>query len=84
MATAAFETPKLKTYPVIPLVQVGAMAHSKPYIAAAPIQQALGFPGELVEDRKPSGRTGDRNCAELNWPIQSLIVLTMTKRVGSL
>ncbi|MDE2300629.1 MAG: (Fe-S)-binding protein, partial [Burkholderiales bacterium] len=50
MATAAFETPKLKDYPVIPLVQVGAMAHSKPYVAAPPIQQALGFPGELVED----------------------------------
>lgn len=45
-----FETPKLKPYPVIPLVQVGAMAHSKPYVAAAPIQQAIGFPGELVQD----------------------------------
>ena len=45
-----FETPKLKSYPVIPLVQVGAMAHSKPFVAAAPIQKALGFPGELVED----------------------------------
>ena len=50
MATAAFETPKLKAYPVIPLVQVGAMAHSKPYVASAPIQTGLGFPGELVED----------------------------------
>ena len=50
MATTAFETPKLKAYPVIPLVQVGAMAHSKPYVAAAPIQKAIGFPGELVED----------------------------------
>ena len=34
MATAAFETPKLKPYPVIPLVQVGAMAHSKPFVAS--------------------------------------------------
>ena len=50
MATAAFVTPKLKEYPVIPLVQVGAMAHSKPFVAAAPIQKAIGFPGELVED----------------------------------
>lgn len=49
MATT-FETPKLKPYPVIPLVQVGAMAHSKPYVASAPLQQAIGFPGELVED----------------------------------
>ena len=53
MATAAFETPKLKGYPVIPLVAVGAMAHSKPFVAAAPIQTAIGFPGELVEDWQP-------------------------------
>jgi len=33
MATAAFQTPKLNPYPVIPLVQAGAMPHSKPYIA---------------------------------------------------
>ena len=26
------------------------MAHSKPFVAQAPIQEALGFPGELVED----------------------------------
>ncbi len=47
MATAAFETPKLKSYPVIPLVAVGAMAHSKPYVASAAIQGAIGFPKEL-------------------------------------
>ena len=46
MATAAFETPKLKPYPVIPLVQAGAMAHSKPYVASATIQKNIGFPGE--------------------------------------
>ena len=45
MATAAFETPKLKPYPVIPLVAVGAMAHSKPFVASAKIQEAVGFPG---------------------------------------
>ena len=50
MATAAFDTPKLKSYPVIPLVQVGAMSHLKPFVANAPIQTALGFPGELVDD----------------------------------
>ena len=50
MATAAFEAPKLKPYPVIPLVQVGAMAHSKPYAASSVIQKAIGFPGDLVED----------------------------------
>ncbi|MDH5329488.1 MAG: (Fe-S)-binding protein [Aquincola sp.] len=49
MATAAFETPKLKPYPVIPLVAEGAMAHSKPYVASPQIQTAIGFPGELTE-----------------------------------
>ncbi|MBK7614130.1 MAG: (Fe-S)-binding protein [Vitreoscilla sp.] len=49
MATAKFETPKLKPYPVIPLIVEGAMAHSKPYIANATIQTAIGFPGELTE-----------------------------------
>ena len=49
MATAKFETPKLKPYPVIPLIVEGAMAHSKPYIANITIQTAIGFPGELTE-----------------------------------
>lgn len=50
MAVAAFETPKLKEYPVIPLVQAGATAHLKPFVASEPIQKALGYPGQLVED----------------------------------
>ncbi|WP_128000505.1 sulfate reduction electron transfer complex DsrMKJOP subunit DsrK [Piscinibacter defluvii] len=49
MATAAFETPKLKPYPVIPLVAAGAMGHSKPFVASAAIQTNIGFPGELAE-----------------------------------
>jgi [DsrC]-trisulfide reductase subunit K len=48
MATAAFATPKLKPYPVIPLVAEGAMAHSKPFVASPAIQQNIGFPGELA------------------------------------
>ncbi len=50
MAAAAFDTPKLKAYPVIPLVQAGAMSHLKPFAANASMQKALGFPEELVED----------------------------------
>ena len=50
MAIAKFETPKLKGYPVIPLVQKGATAHLKPFVASAPIQTSIGFPGELVEN----------------------------------
>ncbi len=61
MATAAFETPKLKPYPVIPLVQVGAMAHSKPYVASAALQTNLGFPGELTEgwEQRAVAKMGD-------------------------
>src|ERR1700732_2346255 len=47
---AAFETPALGEYPVIPLVREGAMAHSKPFVAKAEHQQGLGFPGALVPD----------------------------------
>ena len=50
MAAAAFDVPPLREYPVIPILQKDAMAKSKPYVAAPPIQQALGFPGELVPD----------------------------------
>ncbi|MHB1677689.1 MAG: sulfate reduction electron transfer complex DsrMKJOP subunit DsrK [Sulfuriferula sp.] len=50
MAVAQFETPKLKKYPVIPILHEGATAGVKSFIAPAPIQEALGFPGELVEN----------------------------------
>lgn len=49
MAAATFDVPKLKPYPVIPLVAEGAMAHSKPFVASPQIQAAIGFPGELAE-----------------------------------
>jgi Fe-S oxidoreductase len=45
---AAFETPALGEYPVIPPVREGAMAHSKPFVAKADHQKPLGFPGELA------------------------------------
>jgi len=47
---AAFETPALGEYPVIPLVRAGTMAHSKPFVAKPEYQQPLGFPGELVPE----------------------------------
>lgn len=50
MATAAFEAPKLREYPVIPLIQEGASAHLKPFVASEAIQKNLGYPGELVEN----------------------------------
>jgi Fe-S oxidoreductase len=47
---ADFDTPELKEYPVIPHIQEGTMAHSKPFVAKAEFQEALGFPGELVDN----------------------------------
>ena len=44
MAAAEVAAPPLKEYPVIPILAIGAMAKTKPYVAAAPIQQAIGFP----------------------------------------
>ncbi|MDE2089037.1 MAG: (Fe-S)-binding protein, partial [Gammaproteobacteria bacterium] len=49
---ADFQTPEIKDYPVIPPIRVGAMQHSKPFVAAPKHQQALGFPGELVDNWK--------------------------------
>jgi len=45
-----FETPVLKEYPIIPLIQPDTMAHSKPFVAKPDIQEKIGFPGELVEN----------------------------------
>ncbi|MGB5260417.1 MAG: (Fe-S)-binding protein [Gammaproteobacteria bacterium] len=47
---ADFETPELKEYPVIPHIQEGVMAHSKPFVAKEQFQEPLGFPGELVDN----------------------------------
>ena len=47
---ADFEVPVLKEFPVIPNIQEGTMAHSKPFVAKAEFQEPLGFPGELVEN----------------------------------
>jgi len=47
---ADFETPVLKEYPVIPHIEVGTMAHSKPFVAKEQFQEPLGFPGELVDN----------------------------------
>ncbi len=47
---AVFDIPELKDDLETPPVTEGAMAHSRPFAAAASHQEALGFPGELVED----------------------------------
>ena len=45
-----FETPALREYPVIPILEEGAMSHSQPFVAKPEHQEPLGFPGELVEN----------------------------------
>ena len=45
-----FETPRLKSFPEIPVIVENSMAHSRPYVAGAEHQEPLGFPGELVDN----------------------------------
>ena len=61
MAAPTFEVPKLKDVSEVPRIQKGAMAHTKSYVASAAIQQAIGFPGELVEnwEEKAIEKMGD-------------------------
>ena len=47
-----FETPVIEDIPVVPRVQPGAMAHSRPFVAKAEHQEPLGFPGELADNWK--------------------------------
>ncbi len=47
---ADFEVPDLEAHPVLPRLDVDAMAHSRPFAAAPEHQEALGFPGELVDN----------------------------------
>ncbi len=61
MAKAEFEVPSYRKLPTIPALKEGATAHVKPYVADAAVQDALGYPGELVEDwhDKAIGRMGE-------------------------
>ena len=47
---ADYKTPSIDTPIEIPVLEPGAMKHSSPYVAAPAHQEALGFPGELVDD----------------------------------
>ncbi len=47
---AKVEAPPLRVIPIVPVLQPGAMAESRPYVASDKIQQAIGFPGELPPD----------------------------------
>jgi len=45
-----FDTPAFRPNLENPALVEGAMAHSRPYVAAPEHQEALGFPGELVDN----------------------------------
>ena len=47
---ADFDTPVLKEYPVIPVIQPGSMAHLSPFKSKPDHNTGIGFPGELVDD----------------------------------
>jgi Fe-S oxidoreductase len=47
---ADYDTPSISVPIEIPTLKRGAMEHLSPYAAAPAHQQALGFPGELVDD----------------------------------
>jgi Fe-S oxidoreductase len=49
-AAPAFEVPKFRAYPIIPILQRDAMAHSKPYVANEKVQEGIGLPGQLVDN----------------------------------
>ncbi len=53
--------PALREFPVAPAIQPDAMAGSKPYVATEKMQEALGFPGKLVDDwhDKAIGKMGE-------------------------
>jgi Fe-S oxidoreductase len=47
---AKVEAPALREFPSVTALQPGAMGESKPYVANDKIQEAIGFPGELVDN----------------------------------
>ena len=50
MAKVKFETPEVRPYPVIPILKQDSMKGNGPFVAKPPMQEALGYPGELVDN----------------------------------
>jgi Fe-S oxidoreductase len=70
-SVADYEIPEMKEVPVIPKVHEGVMAHSKPFVAKEEFQEALGFPGELVDNWQ---QVAYDKMEELNGKYRSLQV----------
>ena len=47
---ADFTAPAYRTIPIVPALKPGAMEGKGPFVASDKIQEALGFPGHLVDD----------------------------------
>ena len=47
---ADITAPAYRTIPIVPALKPGAMAGKGPFIASDKHQEALGFPGQLVDD----------------------------------
>ena len=45
-----FTVPKLDDFIKVPSIKTDSMAHSSPFVASPKHQEALNFPGELVDD----------------------------------
>jgi [DsrC]-trisulfide reductase subunit K len=48
--SATITAPAYRVIPIIPVLKPGAMEGSGPYVANDKIQEALGFPGQMVDD----------------------------------
>ncbi len=61
MAAPEFDIPEIKDDIEVPKLREGAMSHVKSFQAAKPIQEFLGYPGELGDDWKERalGKMGD-------------------------
>lgn len=58
---ADYERPAYREFAEIPVIQVGTMEHSKPFVAYPEHQKSMGFPAELVDnwEEKAVAKLGD-------------------------
>jgi Fe-S oxidoreductase len=61
VAKNTFETPEVRTFPVIPKLEDSATAHLAPFKSKEEFQTSLGYPGELVDNwqEKAIDKMGD-------------------------
>ncbi len=58
---AKFDTPDIRTFPIIPKLENSATSHLSPFKSKEEFQSSLGYPGELVDDwqEKAVDKMGD-------------------------